>query len=107
MRSAVEDNHHVLHVGAEFLDVLAELLGYLAVTGEQVFAGHTGLAGSATRRDDILGVGEGFLGVGGGCDLYVAETTLAHLLSHTFGREHVVKTDVIGKAHHQGALHHV
>ena len=75
----------MVDVGAEGLDVLTKLLGNLTVAGQQVLAGHALLTGSTTRRNDVLSVGESFLGVGRGGDVHVVETTLAHLLSHTFG----------------------
>ena len=46
--SRIEDDYNVLHIGAVSLDVLAEFFSNLAVACEQVFTGHTLLAGSAT-----------------------------------------------------------
>ena len=46
--SGVEDNHHVLHVGTELLNVLTELLSDLTVAGEQILTGHTSLTGRTT-----------------------------------------------------------
>ena len=43
----VEDHNHMLHVGAVLLDVLAEILGDLAVALEKILAGHALLAGSS------------------------------------------------------------
>ena len=74
----------MLHIGAVLLDVLAQFLSNLAVAGEQVFTGHASLTGSTTGRNDILRIGESLLGVGGGGNLHVTETALAHFLSHTF-----------------------
>ena len=103
----VEDNHHMLHVGTVALDVLAQILGNLAVAGEQVLAGHALPAWSAATGDDVLGTSIRLGGVGGGGDFHVAKATVAHLLGHALGREHVVEADVIGQTHHQGSLYHV
>ena len=43
----IEDNHHVLHIGAVLLDVVAEFGSDLAVALEKILAGHALLAGSA------------------------------------------------------------
>ena len=105
--SGVKDDDDMLHVRAVLLDVLAQLFSNLTVTGQQVLTGHTGLTGSTTRRDDVLSVLESLLSVGGGNDVYVVETTLAHLFSYTLGREYVVQTDFTCQTHHQGGLSHV
>ena len=46
--SRIEDDHHVLYVRTELLDVLTQLLGNLAVACQQVLTGHTGLTRSTT-----------------------------------------------------------
>ena len=43
----VEDDDYMLYVGAVGLDVLSEVLGYLAVALEEILAGHAFLAGSS------------------------------------------------------------
>ena len=97
----------MLHVGAVVLDVLAQTLCNLAVALEQILTGHTGLAGSATARDDIFSTGECFLSIGGGSDVHVIETALAHFLGHALGREYVIQADVGSQAHREGGLNHV
>ena len=103
----VEDNHHVLHIGAIGLDVLTQLLCDLAVAFEQILARHAGLARCAARRDDILRVGESLLHVGRRRDVHAVETALAHLLGHTLRRKDVVQAEIGGQTHHQGGLRHV
>ena len=105
--SGVEDYDHELGVGTIFLDILAQLLSGLGVAGQQVLASHALLAGSTTRGDDILGTGESLGGIGGGNDISVVETTLAHLLGYTLCGEHVVEADVGSQLQHQGCLNHV
>ena len=103
----VEDDDYVLHVRAVLLDVLSQLLGNLTVAGEQVLTGHTSLTGSTTGRDDVLSVLESLLSIGGGYDVHIVETTLAHLLGYTLWREYVIETDLTCQTHHQGGLCHV
>ena len=105
--SRVEDDNHVLHVGAVSLDVLTEFFSDFAVTSEEVFTSHTFLTGSTTRRDDVFGILEGFSYVGSSSDASIVEAALAHFFSHTFGREYVVEADVGSEAHHERTLYHV
>ena len=99
----------MLHVGAVLLDVFTEVGSNLAVALEQVFAGHTLLAGSTTRGDDILSAREGYLGVNGIGEVGTRECAVAHLIVHAVyaGLVDIIETDVGGEAEHQHALHHV
>ena len=103
----IEDNHHMLHIGAVGLDVLAQIFGNLAVACEQVLTCHAFLTGSTATGDDILCILESLCHVGGGSNVCIAESALAHFLGHTLGREYVIETNVRSEIQHECALHHV
>ena len=105
----IEDYHNMFHVGAVFLHVLAELLGYLGVSFQEVFAGHSGLAGSTSARHYIGCARKRFGHVGCVCEVHPLEATMAHLLIHSFERRSVwiVEADVGCEFHHHCRLGHV
>ena len=92
----IEDDNDMLHIGAVLLDEVTKLGGYLAVTLQEVFAGHALLAGGASRRDDIFCVLEGDFGIYGPTYVGAFECAVINLFRHTVdtGFIDVVKADV-------------
>ena len=105
----IEDDNDMLDIGAVLLDEVTEFGGYLAIALEEVFAGHALLAGSATGRNDILGVLESHFGIYGPGDVGTFECAVVNLFGDTVyaGFIDVVKTDVGGKAEHERGLGHI
>ena len=105
----VEDNDHVLYIGAVGLEVLTEILGNLSVALEQVLTRHAGLAGCTARRYDIGSARKSLLHVGRPGDVYTLEGAVVELLGNTFQcrTEGVIEANVRRKAHHQSRLCHV
>ena len=105
----VEDDDHVLHLGAILLDVVAEVGSDLAVALEQVLAGHTVLAGSTTRGDDVLSTREGLFSINGVGDVGTLESTLLNLIEYAMNARliDIVEANVRSEAEHQNALYHV
>ena len=99
----------MLHVGAIHFHILAELLCDGGITFKQVFTGHAGLTGCATRIDDILGTGEGFLDVRRERHINTFEAAVEHFLGHTFQTRsvRVVEAYVRRQSHHDSRLGHV
>ena len=105
----VEDNDHVLNVRAILLDILTELLCDLAVAFQEVFAGHAGLAGGATGRDDVFCVLESNGGIRRPGEIDTLEGAMVHFGDNAFqtGLIHIIEADVRSKLEHHGGLRHV
>ena len=105
----VEDNYDVLDIRAVFLDVLAEILRDLAVTLEQVLAGHAFLARGSSGRDNVLGTLESYLRVCGPSDVGAFESAMGHLGHDTLQTRfiNVIKADVRCELEHHRRLGHV
>ena len=99
----------MLYIGAICLDVLAKTACDLTVALQQILAGHACLTWSTTRRDDILGIGEGFLDVCSPGDVGTFETTVEHFLGYALktGSVNVIKANVWGHSHGECGLYHV
>ena len=91
------------------LDVVAEVGSDLAVALEQVLAGHTVLAGSTTRGDDVLSTREGLFSINGVGDVGTLESTLLDLIEYAMNARliDIVEANVRSEAEHQNALYHV
>ena len=105
----VEDHDDVLDIGAILLDILAEILGDLAVALEEVLTGHAFLAGCTTGRDDVLGVLESLGGIGRPGDVGTFESAVRHLGDNATqtGLIHIIQAHVGGETQHQRGLGHV
>ena len=97
----VEDDDHVLHVGAVLFDVLTQVLCDFAVSGEQVFACHACLAGRTAGGDDVFCIFESLSHVSGGGEVHTVIAAVEHFFHHAF---HARSIDVI-EAHIRGELH--
>ena len=107
--SRVEDNHHMLHVRAIPLDILAKISRNLTVALEQILTSHTLLTRSTARRDDILCARESHLRVNRIRQVSPRESTMTHLIIYTMHTRliNIIQADVRSEAQHQHRLNHV